>query len=403
VKLPLRRVIFWLHLAAGLLGGSVVLIMSVTGVLLMYERQITEWADRGYRSAPPPPDTARLPVETLVGNVLAARPGAEPTSVLAQSDPAAPVAVSLGRESTVYVNPYTGQVLGEGSQGARKVFRVATDWHRWLGAEGESRDRGKAITGASNLAFLFLVVSGFYLWVPRRWSRLQVRNVTWFRRGLPGKARDFNWHNVIGVWMAVPLFLVVISATVISYPWAGDLVYRLAGEEPPQRREGGRGGPGGRGVEPGRGGGEAEEAVTLDGLDELWAAAERQVPGWQTLSLRVPDSADGPVSFTLSRGHRGRPDLRAQLTLDRASREVVTWEPYASQSRGRRLRTWLRWLHTGEAGGFLGQTLAGLASAGAAVLVWTGFALAWRRFFPRGRRAGARIDLDPISSLEESL
>ena len=40
---------------------------------------------------------------------------------------------------------------------------------------------------------------------------------------------------------------------------------------------------------------------------------------------------------------------------------------------------WLRWLHTGEALGVVGQTIAGLASLGAAVLVWTGLSLALRR------------------------
>jgi len=35
-----RTVLFWLHLAAGTVAGVVVLIMSVTGVLLMYEKQI---------------------------------------------------------------------------------------------------------------------------------------------------------------------------------------------------------------------------------------------------------------------------------------------------------------------------------------------------------------------------
>ena len=59
--------------------------------------------------------------------------------------------------------------------------------------------------------------------------------VVWFRGGLRGKARDFNWHNVIGLWCAVPLFVVVLSGVVISYPWASDLVYRVAGEAPPAR------------------------------------------------------------------------------------------------------------------------------------------------------------------------
>jgi uncharacterized iron-regulated membrane protein len=92
------------------------------------------------------------------------------------------------------------------------------------------------------------------------------------------------------------------------------------------------------------------------------------------------------VTFSIARGQRGRPDLRDQISLDRATGEVVKWEPYASQSPGRRLRTWSRWVHTGEAGGVIGQTVAGLVSAGAVVLVWTGIALALRRFFSAALR-----------------
>jgi uncharacterized iron-regulated membrane protein len=101
-----------------------------------------------------------------------------------------------------------------------------TEWHRWLGAKGENRNVARAITGACNLGFLFLVMSGFYLWWPRNWNLKSLRNVTWFRRGLPSKARYFNWHNVIGFWSAVPLFIVVLSAVVISYTWAGNLAHR---------------------------------------------------------------------------------------------------------------------------------------------------------------------------------
>ena len=48
---------------------------------------------------------------------------------------------------------------------------MVTDWHRWLGTEGESRDIGRAITGACNTAFVVMVVTGVYLWWPRRWTR----------------------------------------------------------------------------------------------------------------------------------------------------------------------------------------------------------------------------------------
>ncbi len=369
----LRRIVFWTHLVLGLGAGAVVLVMSVTGVLLMYERQILEWAEGSYRSAPPSPGAPRLSAEALLAVAGRERPGVTPTSLTVLADPDAPATVGLGRGRNLYLNPYSGAVLGEGAPKTRAFFRKVTDWHRWLGAGAESREAGKAVTGACNLAFLFLVVSGIYLWMPRRWTWRQVKSVLWFRGGLSAKARDFNWHNVIGFWMFLPLFFIVLSGVLISYRWAGDLLFRAVGEEPPAGRPEGP-----------RGGGEPRaEAPSHDGLDELWARAETQVPGWQSLALRIPAEADAPAVFTIARSHRGRPDLRSTLTLNRQTGEVDKWEPFASQSLGRRLRTWGRWVHTGEAGGFAGQTLAGLASAGAAVLVWTGIALAWRRFFPK--------------------
>ena len=399
-----RTVIFWLHLAAGVVAGAVILVMSVTGALLMFERQILEWADRSaleHPVAPPSPGTPRLPIETLIDKA-----SGRPSSVTLQADPAAPVAVSLGREKTVYVHPYTGQVLGAGAPKVRAFFHAITDWHRTLGAEGKRRDLGRAVTGACNLAFLVLVVSGLYLWLPRHrrhWTWAQVRNVLWFRRGLSGKARDFNWHNVIGFWSWGPLVLIVSTGVVMSYPWATGLLYRLSGEEPPPARQGPPGGERG-----GRGERGEEEKVALDGLDDLWAVAEQRVPGWQSITMRLPGSPEDPVAFSIARGQRGRPDLRDQLSLDRATGEVVKWEPYASQSTGRRLRTWSRWVHTGEAGGVIGQTVAGLVSAGAAVLVWTGIALAWRRFFPVGLRrkaalrpAGSAVSIQGESQQEE--
>jgi uncharacterized iron-regulated membrane protein len=145
--------------------------MCVTGVLLSFEKQITAWADtRGYRSAPPTPETQHLPVETLISKAREAR-GATPTAVTIKSDPAAPAEIAFGRETTLFVNPYTGVMLGEGSQNVRSFFRTVTDWHRWLGANSENRNVARVITGACNIGFLFLVASGFYLWWPRNWNR----------------------------------------------------------------------------------------------------------------------------------------------------------------------------------------------------------------------------------------
>ena len=405
----LRNIIFWCHLPAGVIAGAIILIMSVTGTLLAFERQITFWADtRSYHVAPLSSQTSHLPVETLLSKVAEKQPGAATTLTL-RADPETPASIALSGGRTLLVDPYTGAVLGEASQMVRGFFRVITDWHRWLGTQGENRTIARAITGACNLVFLFLVCSGFYLWWPRKWTWSLARNVMWFRRGLPGKARDFNWHNVIGSWSVAPLFLVVLSGVVISFPWASNLVYRLVGEAPPAPRGAPDSAPGSVGPPPrsGAGGatGQGREGVSIqgasdttprlkepspeagspgelsvDGIDELWAQAEQQMASWQSITLRLPNSADAPVSFTIDKGNGGQPQKRAQLTLDRRSGEVLLWEPFSNQTTGRQLRSFLRFAHTGEVGGFIGQAIAGIASGASAVLVWTGLALALRRF-----------------------
>jgi uncharacterized iron-regulated membrane protein len=438
----MRKALFWIHLSAGSAAGMVILIMSVTGLLLAYERQIIAWAGSGYRTVPPSPTATRLPLEALLGEVHRTQP-ADPTTLTLRADPAAPVEVALGRDRTFFVDPYTGAVLGESSPKLRAFFHEVEGWHRWLGAPEKSRTITRAVTGACNLVFLFLVITGFYLWWPRQWSWRRLRPAILFQRRVTGKARDWNWHNVAGFWCAVPLFFVVLTAVVMSYPWANNLLYRATGNEPPargalpgqrsgaaeaqrkgpkrregdgpRRREGalsgmelgshgsGRGGRRTAGDPPGSEPPSVNDSSTdmaWSALDQLCVRAGQQVSGWKSIILRVPTAGDAPVIFFIDQGDGGRPDKRSQLALDRKTGEVVRWEPFSSYNLGRRLRSWVRWVHTGEAGGVAGQTLAAIASTGGSLLAWTGLALAWRRFqaWRARRRYGEPADATEADS-----
>ena len=263
-----------------------------------------------------------------------------------------------------------------------------TSWHRTLAATGERRALGKAITGAANLAFLFLVASGFYLWWPRNWSPTALRNITWFRRRLSGKARDFNWHNVIGFWSALPLFVVVLSGVVISYQWAGNLVYRIAGEKPPGRTAA----PAATSARSPR----ASASTSTTALEPLMAAAEKKAQDWKTLTLTLPTSSAPNVTISIDRGTGGQPQLRSQLVLDRTTAREVRYESFGMQTPGRRARSILRFAHTGEVLGVVGQTVACLASLGGVVLAATGIMLVLRRLWSwRRRRAWHRQVQNP--------
>jgi uncharacterized iron-regulated membrane protein len=408
----IRTVFFWLHLAAGLAAGVVVLIMSVTGVLLTFEKQMIYWADTRTVTVAATPGAAPLAIDELLSRVRATGLIPEPTAISVRRDTAAPVALTVGQGQVAYADPYTGQLLGRGNPGVRAFFRSVTDWHRWLAASGEHRATGRAITGAANLAFLFLVLSGAYIWIPRSWAWRAVRQVIWFRGGLPGKARDFNWHNTIGVWSVVPLAIVVASGVVISYPWASNLVYRMAGEAPPAPR-------GGRDAGPARAErGPAREGARPDGprreprgerqsapaepiaLSAGWTTALAHRPDWRTIALRLPNGPAPTLAFTIDEGGPGQPQYRGTLTVDAATGTVTRWEGFDAGSRGRQLRSLLRFAHTGEVLGIPGQVVAGLVSLGGAVLVYTGFALTYRRFvawLARRRRPIADVAARPAA------
>ena len=49
----LHKIIFWSHLLAGVIAGLVIFLMSFTGVILMYESQITEYIERDVRRVIP--------------------------------------------------------------------------------------------------------------------------------------------------------------------------------------------------------------------------------------------------------------------------------------------------------------------------------------------------------------
>jgi uncharacterized iron-regulated membrane protein len=359
-----------------------ILFMSVTGVLLAFEPQITEWLERDRRMVTPPPDAPQLSVEALLARAREARADQRPSVVTLRSDPTASAVVRFGREGgALFIDPYRGTLLG-GLSPAHDFLHEVVEWHRWLG----SREMGRPITGAANLGFLGLLVLGVYLWWPRRWTRETARGAVWLDGRLRGRARDFNWHNVIGIWCAPVLLMVILTGLVMSYQWANNLLYTLTGNEAPPPAE--RPAPPAREGQAGRA--RRDDARVPAGLDARWQRAEQQVPGWVAISLRMPPRPDGPLTFVIQEPAGWHPAPRSQLVLDAVTGEVVKWEPFAGQNLGRRLRAWVRPLHTGEAGGIAGQAAVALASAGAAVLVWTGLSLAWRRLLRFRRRSISR-------------
>ncbi len=390
-----RRILFWAHLCCGVAAGLIILLMSATGVLLTYEHQMVEHATRvSYASSSEAP---RMGADELAAKARAlAAPDAR-LNLVFDANPVAPITVSAGRETVALLNPFSGEAMADGAAGQRTFFQKVEQLHRWMG--GESRGAAASLIDIANLMFLFIIASGIYIWLPAVWRWRTVRGLVLFKaKYVNSKVRDFNWHHVFSVWMMIPLFLIALSGVVMSYPWANQLVYAAFGEQAPQR-----GGPPG-GAAPGAGPGNARteqrvergaasEAVREESqqasLQQVLDATIAQEANWQRVTLPAQLRGDR-VDATVELKSAERRAPRRTITLSTADASMISAPPVqvAAQSAGQRARSWFRFVHTGEQYGFIGQTIAGLASLAACFLVYTGLALAWRRLIvPLYRRA----------------
>ena len=114
-----RQILFWIHLCIGVVAGAAILIMSATGVLLAFERQVLQLVDRDLRTVNAPADTPPRRLGEMLATVSASA-GSLPSGVVVRPSASASVEFTFGRDRSVYLDPYTGAVLGEGSKPARE-------------------------------------------------------------------------------------------------------------------------------------------------------------------------------------------------------------------------------------------------------------------------------------------
>ncbi|MBP9853964.1 MAG: PepSY domain-containing protein [Candidatus Omnitrophica bacterium] len=363
-----RKVLFWAHLSIGVIIGLVILNMAVTGMIMAFEPQIVRYVERKQQFVNITDAAAqRLSLDEIVSKVKGQYPDKKITQIGLKSDEKSSITVGFGREGSVYINPYTGEILGEDSQ-IHKLMHKIEDWHRYFG----KKEIGKPITGAACLGFFLLILSGIYLWWPKQWQWKSIQAIIKFNPTLKGKARDWNWHNTIGFWCS-PIFLVTtVTGLIMSYTWANNLLYRSTGNTPPPVQSQQKS--------------ETEKKVKENNdqpkasFDTLFQTAEKQVPSWVTMNIRLGKDDKAAVVISIQEPSVRLPNHRSQLTLDLFTAEVKKWEPFSELNTGRKARMWIKPIHTGQAWGIVGQMIMFIGACGATVLVWTGLSMALQRF-----------------------
>src|SRR5262245_54688265 len=144
----MKKLWFQVHWLLGITAGVVLALMGITGALLSFEEDLLRWMNPGVMTVTPRAEGPLL-LQELVARIQAAFPEKRLTGMNLSADPrdavrfgfasvesgqrgqSRPAGQRGGRRSEWrYVDPYTGEVLGEPH--GQAFFRFTTELHRWL-------------------------------------------------------------------------------------------------------------------------------------------------------------------------------------------------------------------------------------------------------------------------------
>ncbi|MEP7453057.1 PepSY domain-containing protein [Phyllobacterium sp. SB3] len=215
ISVSLYRAVWRWHFFAGLLVIPFMINLAVTGGLYLFKDEIDDTVF-AYRNIVEPRGETLAPT-LLAENARTAVPGSKVVRYRVPSDPSHSVRVTVGtsaEKTLVFVNPYSGAVLGTVPE--ENEFNLVV--RRIHGLKYFGIVFNKMVEAVGGLA-LILVVTGFYLW----WPRKQTGGVVSIR-GTPSKRvfwRDL--HAVTGASAGALIFFLAISGMPWSGYWGGQL------------------------------------------------------------------------------------------------------------------------------------------------------------------------------------
>lgn len=204
------RAVWRWHFFAALWSAPVLLILTLTGAIYLFDREFDAWWNRDMQSVRAQGEM--LPLAQQEAAVRAAHPGATvrrvrlphhagEASVWHVNDPD-----GTGRD--IYVDPYRARVTGEADP-ARQPMNIVRDLHGTLMA-GEV---GSHVVELVACWTLVMMATGIWLWWPRRWK---LRGVVVPRVAAGGRRRWRDLHAIPSVFNAMFVILLVLT----GLPWS---------------------------------------------------------------------------------------------------------------------------------------------------------------------------------------
>jgi uncharacterized iron-regulated membrane protein len=211
------RIVWRWHFYAGLFCVPFVMWLAVTGSIYLYKPQIEALIDRPYDNLAI--TGARASAAAEVEAAIKAVPGASFRAYELPQTFQSAARIIVGRKSDlirVYVNPATLQILKTAPEEDR-LMRVIFKLHGQLLAG----NTGSIIIELAASWAVVMIVTGLYLWWPRRAAGLAGIVYPRLRRG--GRVFWRDMHAVTGIWISAFALFILMSGLPWAKSWGGYL------------------------------------------------------------------------------------------------------------------------------------------------------------------------------------
>lgn len=222
-KSGFRKANDWLHLWMGLTSGLIVFIVSITGCIYVFEKEIRsvtqpyQFVEAQDKPFLPPSQLKKLAADYAFGN------NADSLGKLIQNvgyggrNKAATASYNDKDKGfiSIYMNPYTGEYL-ETKYFKSDFFRWILDGHFYLWLPNKI---GQPVVAISILIFFFLLITGLIMWWPKNLKKANREKSFMIKWAASFKRVNYDLHNVLGFYVLTVALLITITGLVWGFKW----------------------------------------------------------------------------------------------------------------------------------------------------------------------------------------
>lgn len=264
----------------------------------------------------------------------------------------------------VYVNPYTGEILGIYNE-KYDLFPILKSIHWSLLLK---TDWGKYVVGIPVVLFMIMLVTGIILWWPKNKKMRKGRFSFDWKNVKTWKRKNYDLHNVLGFYASFIALLMSISGIYFAYPWVKNAFnFTLSGSaELPKEKEI-----------------KSPDSLSAknNSVFDLTAQETRKLYSASS-SFRIPLNGKNKKGKELKNlpvtvyGEDGKFAVRNQLAFDRYSGKLLSNKPHQQLNNAEKYANANYDIHTGSYFGMAGKIIWFIAGLICTSLPVTGF-LIW--------------------------